>query len=1010
MAVNRQFLGWDKPALVSAADYVISRFAQGDELDLSKVIVVVPGRRAGRRFLELVVQRAESRWPGLQPPRIVTFNAFPEMLYPQQQQLADELTQLLVWRKALYTVNAKEISAALPHRPDADSVNSWLALCESLRRQHNELAADGLEFDEVHQQLAQSGDLEESERWKALRRIQAEYLVQMDELKLWDTQAARLIAVQQNEIRTDCDIVLVGTTDMNRTIRQMLAQIPDRVTALIHAPQTEAEAFDEFGCVIPEHWENRLINISFEATRITGTPLEQARVAMNELASYRGQFRADDITVGVADDKMVPTLMQAMADAGIQGHWPVGRLLRETRPWRLLSALATHIASARDELPPDFATLADLVRHPDVFQWITETLASTLTDDDAFAQRETWLEELDRYMEEHLQMTPGAMLGKAPRRLIVAEVCRSVETLLRCLVPDAESAELAVSAVGRIHKDGMLGARQRTLDDLASDMEASLTSQLERKRPLVQWAEGAVRVLATIYHDRELKTDSLADRGIVACVTGMQDLCEQLRTIPSSVMPECSASQALQLLLRQLSDEILPPEWDPNGIELLGWLDLPLDDAPVLVLTGFNEGNVPESITSDAFMPNSLRSRLNLTDNRRRYARDACALTAILNSRRRVVFIKGRFDVQGNPLTPSRLWFAAETSSLPDRVRWFYSEEGDKAAGRIEHREPETVESDERSTESGFVIPSPSPVPPPPEEIVVTAFRDYLQCPYRYFLRRELRLSSVDDDVRELSASAFGNLIHDVLRKFGESPVRDSRNVEAIETWIMQELHRLALARFGRSRSATISVQLKMAESRLGAFAKWQVENFREGWRIFYTEQDLTCDDFRDIHGRPVRLRGRVDRIDRHQRSGKWRVLDYKTSETAEGPDTTHRKKDEWVDLQLPLYRLLVRSLKIEKKVELGYINLPGDLTKAGVEIAEWSDSQLEQAEQLARQLAADIYDLRIDNVSPMADRFREFSRLCQDTVIDRQVPWLPTWRGRQGSESAVANVDQREG
>ncbi|MFO0975003.1 MAG: hypothetical protein U0996_01325 [Planctomycetaceae bacterium] len=194
-----------------------------------------------------------------------------------------------------------------------------------------------------------------------------------------------------------------------------------------------------------------------------------------------------------------------------------------------------------DELPPDFATLADLVRHPDVFQWITETLATALTDDDAFAQRETWLEELDRYMEEHLQMTPKRDARQRPRRLIVAEVCRSVETSLRCMVPDAESAEQAVSAVGRIHKDECWARDKRTLDDMAHDMEASLTSQLERKRPLVQWAEGAVRVLA-IYHDRELKTDSLADRGIVACVTGMQDLCEQLRTIPAGVMPECSAS------------------------------------------------------------------------------------------------------------------------------------------------------------------------------------------------------------------------------------------------------------------------------------------------------------------------------------------------------------------------------------------------------------------------------------------------------------------------------------
>jgi hypothetical protein len=84
-------------------------------------------------------------------------------------------------------------------------------------------------------------------------------------------------------------------------------------------------------------------------------------------------------------------------------------------------------------------------------------------------------------------------------------------------------------------------------------------------------------------------------------------------------------------------------------VELLGWLELPLDDSPVLVLIGFNEGRIPESINADAFMPNSLRTRLELTDNRRRYARDAYALTAVMHSRRRLVLIAGRTDVKGNP-------------------------------------------------------------------------------------------------------------------------------------------------------------------------------------------------------------------------------------------------------------------------------------------------------------------------------------------------------------------------
>ena len=286
MAITRHFLDWNKPALTEAADYLINRYANSDQLDLSKVILVFPGRRASRRMLELLVQRGGSKWPAMLPPRMVTFGQFPELLYPQRQKLADDLTQLLVWRKALYAVPAHEIRAALPNRPDENSVSSWLALCESLRKQHNELAEDGMEFDEVHRKLVELGNSEEAERWKALRRIQAEYLTQMDDLQLWDRQAARLVAVEMNECRTDSDIILIGTVDMNRIIRQMLDQISDRVTAIIHAPESEAEAFDEYGCVRPEKWETRLLNIPLESTRIADSPLQQAQLAMLELAGF----------------------------------------------------------------------------------------------------------------------------------------------------------------------------------------------------------------------------------------------------------------------------------------------------------------------------------------------------------------------------------------------------------------------------------------------------------------------------------------------------------------------------------------------------------------------------------------------------------------------------------------------------------------------------------------------------------------------------------------------------
>ena len=51
------------------------------------------------------------------------------------------------------------------------------------------------------------------------------------------------------ECRTDRDIVLVGTVDMDRSQRAMLDQVADRVTALVFAPDEQMAEFDEHGCL-----------------------------------------------------------------------------------------------------------------------------------------------------------------------------------------------------------------------------------------------------------------------------------------------------------------------------------------------------------------------------------------------------------------------------------------------------------------------------------------------------------------------------------------------------------------------------------------------------------------------------------------------------------------------------------------------------------------------------------------------------------------------------------------
>ena len=670
--------------------------------------------------------------------------------------------------------------------------------------------------------------------------------------------------------------------------------------------------------------------------------------------------------------------------------------LKDSRPWRLLNGIVDHLTSARGGLPPDFATLSDLVRHPDVADWIDRHLPRSTSKPSAKAEPADWLTELDQYIAKHLQSSPGVLLGSQNRRKIVGGIISSVESLLGQLC----SAELRVAGTTTGAPGTATSQQQLLFDGDVDVMPRSLHSQLESKRPLNLWATGVLRLLDAVYRDYELQPDEFRDKGISACCTALSEAAEVLTRVPDGVMLKCTAAQAIQFLLKETAETPIPPAPNDNAIDLLGWLELAMDDSPVLLLTGFNEGFVPESVTSDVFLPNSLRTLLNLRDNRRRYARDAYALTAMMNSREQMVFIAGQTDAKANPLAPSRLWFAADAESLPARVRKFYDSE--TTDGGSPSLDAATDESDSATHEetprrlSGFTIPKPVEVPSAPAEIPVTAFREYLECPYRYFLKRELRLRSVEDETLELAAPAFGSLIHDVLNDFGQSAYSEATTAEPIEEFLLRTLNSLALQRFGRNRSATVSVQLQMVQNRLTAFAHWQASNASEGWRIKHSEKELRYEEFTDSEGRPVTLIGRVDRIDQHQTTGQWRVLDYKSSERADRPESTHFKKQEWVDLQLPLYRLLVRSLDVHDNLELGYIHLPGDLAKVGASIAKWTDIDLDSAETTAREVAAHIIDLRIDRVEPgQPRRSTEFARVCQDTVIDRNIPWLADWPGR---------------
>ena len=71
------FLGWDHPSLPAAAAHVVEHYIEGRVADLRPATIVLPGRRARRRIVELLLDEAEVRGATLIPPEATTVGGLP---------------------------------------------------------------------------------------------------------------------------------------------------------------------------------------------------------------------------------------------------------------------------------------------------------------------------------------------------------------------------------------------------------------------------------------------------------------------------------------------------------------------------------------------------------------------------------------------------------------------------------------------------------------------------------------------------------------------------------------------------------------------------------------------------------------------------------------------------------------------------------------------------------------------------------------------------------------------
>ncbi|MBM4444321.1 MAG: hypothetical protein FJ020_03320 [Chloroflexi bacterium] len=938
MSVEIRFLGWDAPATTKVREFLIPG-PPSKAVDLGRELVVVPTNQAGRRLREALAAYCASHKTALLSPWVVEPTYF---LQPGEgaATIAGPLETIAVWVEVLLRTDLNRYRGLFPTgvpSPDFTWALHTAGLIQNLRK---DLADGGYLISHIVRD--RSNLLEELERWRDVAALETAYLERLASLRLTDKYRSMIQSAENPEVSRGVERIIVAavpdpTPLTVRALERLAARMP--VIVMVHAPQSLADHFDGWGRPLAAAWAESRIAVPDAGANIilSGSPWAQSARAVELIAAEAERFGPADIAIGVPDGQVTPFLAADLVRKGLVPFDPAGRSISQHPLYLLLDAFRELVSEA------SYQAFSTAVRNAD--------LLDLLAGEHRLSAYRL-LEELDNFQNNRLPQT--------------------LDDIEQGLLPRA-------GPEARPESPNLSRAAGFLLDQVSEFERADLDTALRG-------------FLQEVYEKRTVNPRRPDDADFITVAESIDDALRRLKS-DAVLALGLDKRQALELLLSSLGSQTYNPEPQEGAvIDLEGWLELPWNDAPFLIVTGMNDGSVPATRLDDVFLPDSLRWKLALRHDADRLARDAYLMNTLIESRRergRVCFIAGKTGGTGDVLKPSRLLFLCSDEELPQRAERLFGSPAETRANvpssisfRLEVTPPRDVGAGKLTLAS----------------IQVTAFSQYLACPFRFYLKRILGMEELDDLKPELDAMDFGSLVHDVLQAMAQDEaMRCCREAGQLADFLCASADDWVARRLGRHPPLQVEVQLESARQRLREAARVQARLVRQGWEILACERPIQD----EIEG--MVIRGKIDRIDRHREDGRIRLLDYKTSEQPQTPEEAHisslpRDREiaehatltlngvqrRWTDLQLPLYAILLSSEPdFPGRCELGYFNLPKALPDTGPVIWESFAAHLLQS---ARACAAGVIrDIRSRTFWPPAPRVRydDFEGLFPGDVSD---------------------------
>lgn len=288
-----------------------------------------------------------------------------------------------------------------------------------------------------------------------------------------------------------------------------------------------------------------------------------------------------------------------------------------------------------------------------------------------------------------------------------------------------------------------------------------------------------------------------------------------------------------------------------------------------------------------------------------------------------------------------------------------------------------------------------------PRRWSATGLGELAACGFRFFAHRVLGLDADEEQDYEMSAPEGGELIHEVLRRMVEQSDftdRSRARMQAAEVMNAVRDEYRALAR----DQGFFDLRWRTIEQTAREFIEIEIANRAANPAAeILTEHPVSfvLDDLRGVGRPPLKIEGRIDRLELHPGRGairKVRVIDYKNSRDADRYKKILQPDGAafgWTDFQLPIYLMgalgeFGARLAREVELEAGYVVLrsadkeqTAPVTRA---IVETDPKQRAAAQQAGEPLVAERIIALVDEA--LAGRFDVDPRRCDDWCRYRKV------------------------